>query len=219
MVKKYFILGTDTNCGKTYVTCSLLSYLQQQARKALAIKPVVSGCEEEGDVRTNPDIQALSLHNPAVSIDIAPWRFIQPLSPHLAARAEQKALDIEEIVAFCRQSQFHDYDDLLIEGAGGLLVPLNDKQTWLEMLKIMQFDLSVILVVGMTLGCLNHALLTAMALENAGIPCKGWIANEWDTQMLACEENKQTLKTKLAFPYLGHVPYGKSFVIEKGQSF
>lgn len=208
-MKPYFITGTDTDCGKTYVTCQLLDYFKAKNQRTMAIKPVVSGCWEEQGILVNEDILQLQSHNGLIDQDISPWRFGPPISPHLAAKQMGQELSIQAITDFCFSKAFTELDYLLIEGAGGLMAPLNDQETWLNFLSLSKIP--VILVVGIRLGCLNHALLTALALNKYQIHGVGWIANCLDKDMLALSENINTLQMKIEWPMLGIVPYGGSY--------
>lgn len=201
-MKRYFVVGTDTDCGKTYITSRLAQYFPHAA----AIKPVASGCTVHGQELLSAD--ALQLQQ-AVHLSLSlinPWRFKQPVSPHIAAQEEGARLCAQEIADYCLNLPLEDVTRLFIEGAGGLLVPLNEKETWLDFLKETGFP--VILVVGMKLGCINHALLTSAVLQFYEIPCLGWVANCIDPHMLALAENCATLKEKLPMPLLATVPFG-----------
>lgn len=204
-MRRYFIIGTDTNCGKTYVTCQLLDYLQKRDKRAIAIKPVASGCMEEDGELINEDVLHLQHYNGFPQKIISPWCFKSPVSPHLAAAEEGKVISAQRVAEFCYDKSFDDTDYLLIESAGGLLSPLNSHETWLDVLSYSQIP--VILVVGMKLGCLNHALLTTLALKTQGIECVGWIANCFDTDMLVLPENITTLTAKLNWPLLATINY------------
>lgn len=207
-MKSYFIIGTDTDCGKTYVTSALIDDLKAQQKTVMALKPVASGCERIGDHWMSGDAMRLQASLGDDTINICPWRFPLPISPHLAAEASGVALDLASIASFCQDEAWNAYDYLLIEGAGGLLVPLNDQETWIDVLKLTQIP--VILVVGMRLGCINHALLTITALDHHGIQCAGWIANCLDNNMLYLEQNIQTLRAKIPYPMLARVEQGGS---------
>jgi dethiobiotin synthetase len=200
-MKRYFITGTDTDCGKTYVTAKLLDFLN----KAVAIKPVASGCVKQDDQWVNPDAQILQQHCHLPLEHINPWRFQLPVSPHIAAKKEGASLLIPEIANYCMNFSSKGMECLLIEGAGGILVPLNERETWIDFLK--QTRIPVIIVVGLRLGCINHALLTQMALEINHLPCLGWIANCLDPNMLAIRENIDTLKNKMKMPLLATFTY------------
>lgn len=214
MIKTYFITGTDTDCGKTYATVALLQHLRRQNKIARAMKPVASGCYYEQGKWVNADVEQLTEANGTHLADICRWTFRSPVSPNLAAAEEGVAIHVAEIKAFYRDYPKSDLDYLLIEGAGGLLVPLNEQETWMDFL--VQTRVPVILVVGMRLGCMNHALLTAYALEKQHIPCCGWIANFLDPTMLAQTENLHTLQQWLRCPLLGTISYQGSFVQNRG---
>ncbi|WP_065232879.1 dethiobiotin synthase, partial [Legionella shakespearei] len=200
-MKRFFITGTDTDCGKTYVTRKLLQHFS----RAAAIKPVASGCSVVNGELINSDAQHLIQYSAMSMGQINPWRFSMPVSPHIAAFHENKRLSANEIADYCLNVQVDNADTLFIEGAGGLCVPLNEEETWMDFLKYS--DIPVILVVGMKLGCLNHALLTESALAAHNIPCVGWIANCIDPDMLALAENLETLKNKLKIPLLATIPF------------
>lgn len=205
-MKSYFIVGTDTNCGKTYTTCQIVRFLKDQQKQVLALKPIASGCVEQNGELINEDVISLQQANENTSFNISPWRYREPVSPHIAASIEGEQISTQEIVDFCTNKQFSNLDYLLIEGAGGLMVPLNEQDTWIDFL--LKSQISVILVVGMRLGCLNHALLTAHALKNYGITCVGWIANMIDPAMLFYESNLKTLEQRLEWPLLAKISYG-----------
>jgi len=199
-MKRYFITGTDTDCGKTYVTRQLIDYYAN----AVAIKPLASGCNKINNQLVNADAQQLIKNN--LTLDkINPWRFEMPISPHIAAEKAGKSIELTELVNYCTQFAVPDMDTLFIEGAGGLMVPLNTHHTWVDFLIIS--SIPVVLVVGMKLGCINHALLTESVLCSNGIECVGWIANCIDRQMLVLEENIKTLTQLLKAPLLAVIPY------------
>ncbi len=200
-MKRYFITGTDTDCGKTYVTSQLLNYYSN----AIALKPVASGCTKIGDELVNADAQELTKNNKLSLNIINPWRFELAVSPHIAAEKENKFINLSELVEYCTQFKSQETDILFIEGAGGLMVPLNKEHNWLDFLKLS--EIPVLLVVGMKLGCINHALLTISTLKTQGIACIGWIANCIEPNMLALEENIDTLDYLIDAPLIARVPY------------
>lgn len=203
-MKCYFIVGTDTDCGKTYVTANLVKTVP----KSMAIKPVASGCFELDNQRISADAMELQKHCNLNLDVINPWRFTRPVSPHIAAKEEGIHLSIAEIANYCLNLSLAHVEQLFIEGAGGLMVPLNDHETWVDFLIATRFP--VILVVGMKLGCINHALLTALALKSHNLQSVGWIANCIDPKMLALTENIETLQSMLNIPLLGVVPFAGS---------
>lgn len=207
-MKSYFITGTDTDCGKTYVTSQLVNYYQN----AVAIKPVASGCHKMGLDLVSSDAQELVKSNNLDLDFINPWRFELPVSPHIAAEKEGKSIQLAELVDYCTQFDLPGKDLLFIEGAGGLMVPLNNEHTWLDFLKVSQIP--VIITVGMKLGCINHALLTMETLKAHQIPCAGWIANCIDPQMLTFEENMNTLVHMMDAYCLALVPYNGKIQVE-----
>lgn len=208
-MNKYFITGTDTDCGKTYVTCQMLDYFRSKNKKALALKPIASGCKENQGILENEDVLNLQRHNSDSSYAINGWKFAPPISPHLAAKANNISLTAAEIAAFCSQKQFANFDPLFIEGAGGLMVPLNEKETWVDFLQLTKIP--VIIIVGLKLGCINHALLTAESLKYNQINAAGWIANCIDKNMLSLDDNILTLINKMQVPLLGTLSFQGTF--------
>lgn len=214
MVKTFFITGTDTGCGKTYLTCQLLDYLHSLGHSALALKPVACGLIQQDGIWVSEDVLLLEQHNQNAPDSICRWLLKEPVSPNFAAAHERKTLSIKDIADFCSASHFPELDYLLIEGAGGLMVPLNKQETWLDFLRLTAMP--VILVVGMRLGCLNHALLTATVLKEHDVTCAGWVANCLDNHMLALEDNIAWLSQTLNYPQLARVGYQASL---SSQSF
>lgn len=204
-MKTYFITGTDTDCGKTYVTCQILDHFNELNQQVYALKPVASGSFIENDQLYNQDIISLQQHNRHSNYPINKWQFLPAISPHLAAKQANDFLCIEKLANFCSADCYQQLDYLFIEGAGGLLAPLNDQHSWLDFL--IRMEIPVIVVVGIKLGCINHALLTDVVLNNSQIECAGWIANCLDKDMLALQENIETLRTKMSMPLIATIPY------------
>lgn len=200
-MQRYFILGTDTDCGKTFVTRKLMD----SVANSVAIKPIASGCIEKNGDLLSADAQVLQKNSPLTLEQITPWRFSNPVSPHIAAKEDGMRISIQDIADYCLQFNLPDTKTLFIEGAGGLMVPLNEEETWVDFLTLTKIP--VILVVGMQLGCINHALLTGRVLEGFGIECKGWIANCIDPAMLFLKENISTLIKGLKMPLLDTIPF------------
>jgi len=208
MRQKFFIAGTDTDAGKTLVASAFLNKAKQAEKKTVGLKPVAAGCEESPDGLRNDD--ALKLM--AQSTEDLPYEQVnpitlrEPIAPHIAAQRLRKPLSAERIVGLLRGVlMINRADFTLIEGAGGYRVPLNPRETMADVVK--ELKTPVILVVGMKLGCLNHALLTVEAIERDGIPLAGWVANRVDQDMEAYEENIETLHAMIHAPCLGEVPY------------
>ncbi|MEW8625204.1 MAG: dethiobiotin synthase [Candidatus Thiodiazotropha sp.] len=201
-----FITGTDTGCGKTEVTLGLMHKLQQQGEQVVGMKPIASGAASTDQGLRNEDalrIQAqATLELPYQQVN----RFAyQPaIAPHLAALQAGDPIDIAEIVEGY-QSLADRVDHVLVEGVGGWHVPLGEQDTLADLARAL--ELPVVMVVGMRLGCLNHALMTAECMLNAGVSFAGWVANQVDPEMSAREENLATLRTWLPAPCLGEIPY------------
>jgi dethiobiotin synthetase len=201
----YFITGTDTGVGKTAVTLGLMAHLQAQGKIVAAMKPVASGCECTAAGLVNDDALQLQRHS-SVTLPYAlvnPYAFEPPIAPHIAAVRAGVTIAIDTI-----RSAYAEIagavDCVLIEGVGGWQVPLNDDETLADLARAL--DLEVILVVGIRLGCLNHALLTAESIIASGCIPSGWVANRLPPGADSAEENINTLKTRLLFPFLGEVP-------------
>ena len=177
MAKAYFVTGTDTSVGKTTVTCALLAAAKAKGLITLALKPVASGCDETPDGLRNSDALALqkAMTVPLSYAEVNPVALVAPMSPHLAAKAAGRRLTLMQISGFCRGAMLHKADLYLIEGAGGWRVPISDRELLSGLPK--QLGLPVILVVGVRLGCINHATLTAEAILKDGVRLAGWVAN------------------------------------------
>ena len=205
-MRGYFIAGTDTGVGKTLIACALLHRLRQRGLKAVGMKPIAAGCERTAEGLINEDVEALraasSIALPREAINV--YAFEQPIAPHLAAANEGLRMDLGVI-----ERRFVDLaaraDAVIVEGAGGWLVPLNATETFADL--ALRLRLPVVLVVGMRLGCLNHALLTAEAIVARGLRMAGWVANHVDPAMACPEENVRSLQQRLSCPLLGRIPF------------
>jgi dethiobiotin synthetase len=198
----YFVTGTDTGVGKTLISCALLHAFAAQGRRVVGMKPVAAGCNDDGQ---NDDVlQLRAASNVQLGYEqINPYCFAPAAAPHLAAQLAGISVDFARITkAFSVLSA--QVDVVIVEGAGGLLVPLNDSKDSSHLMQ--ELRLPVILVVGMRLGCLNHALLTVEAIAARGLVLAGWVANVLD-DMEMLEENIAALKQRIAAPLLGVVPY------------
>jgi dethiobiotin synthetase len=210
MNNRIFITGTDTNVGKTYVAVELLQYLARRGFSTIGLKPVATGCQRQATELYNSDALALQQHatEPLPYERVNPIAFVEPVAPHIAAQKQNKSLDTDFILQTCSPALNHPADIVVIEGAGGWYLPLNHQQTMAEV--VVQWQASVILTVGMRLGCLNHALLTCRAIRQSGVPLLGWIANCIDEQMPYLTENIATLRAMMDCAYLGLIPYNQS---------
>jgi len=203
----FFLTGTDTSIGKTTVACALLQAANQQGLMTLGIKPIASGCEQTPDGLRNSDALLLqqysSLKLPYQEVN--PIALLEPFSPHLAAKHAGRRLTMNQLVGYTRATLTHRPQFVIVEGAGGWRVPISDREMLSSLPK--ELKVPVILVVGMRLGCLNHALLTAEAIIRDGLRLAGWVANVIDPNMAELEANIATLKQRLSAPCLGVVPY------------
>lgn len=203
----FFIAGTDTSVGKTHVTCALLHALRATGLNACGMKPVASGCAETAEGLRNDDALALlgASSAPVPYEWINPVALREPLSPHLAAAHDGVEIRLAPLYeAFERLRDIHDV--VLVEGVGGWMVPLSRGLMASDIAR--QWQLPVILVIGMRLGCLNHALLSARAIATDGCRLVGWVGNLIDPEMAAVEENLATLRQLLPAPCLGVLPHG-----------
>ena len=205
MPQSYFVTGTDTGIGKTIVSCALLSAYSARGNAVIGMKPVVTGrvCGEWADVKAI--VAASSIAAPREWVN--PYAFIPPISPHLAAKQAGMEIDIEIIrQAYCNLLKISDV--VVVEGVGGIMAPLNDRNDVADMAYAL--DLPIILVVGMRLGCLNHALITEKVIQASGLKLAGWVANQIDPQMDSFDENLHTLKERLNCPLLGVLPFERN---------
>lgn len=215
MSKRFFIAGTDTGVGKTTVSCALLKAAAQQGFSTLALKPVAAGCEETPEGWRNDDALLLmqAMSQPLSYDEVNPIAFPLPLSPHLAAQQAGRRVTIAQLTGFCRGSLSHRVDFALVEGAGGWRVPLNEREMLSALPKAL--NLPVILVVGLRLGCLNHATLTAEAILRDGLQLAGWVGNIVDPAMAALDDNIRTLRSLLPAPCLGVLPWSPTATAEE----
>ncbi len=202
----YFITGTDTDVGKTWISLGIIEALKQQGKKVGVMKPVSAGCQQTADGLRNNDALLLQQHsNVELNYDlINPYAFEPAIAPHIAAANTGIRVDIETLYQSLQTIE-QQSDCVVVEGAGGWLVPLNDFQTMADLAK--RFELPVILVVGMQLGCLNHALLSVQAIRATGLPLVGWVANQISAEMNCLDENIETLQQMIDAPMLGQIPH------------
>lgn len=224
----YFITGTDTHVGKTLISCALLQAFAAQGLRVVGMKPIAAGgslhsngasssvllagaegSNENGQHEVpqgdNDVIKLRAASNIFASLDqINPYLFSQPIAPHIAARNSDVHIEIARILQ-CYRELATQADVVIVEGIGGFCVPINESETSADMAQ--QLALPIILVVGVRLGCLNHALLTMSAIEASGLKCAGWVANVVDENMLARDENIEALQQRINAPLLGIVPW------------
>lgn len=199
----YFITGTDTNVGKTLVSCALLHGFAGQGLRVVGMKPVAAGCDEQD---MNEDVRQLLAASNVLATrgQVNPYCFVHAVAPHLAAQFVGIKINLLRIVESCRELT-SQADVVVVEGVGGFRVPLNDKQDGADLAK--QLKLSVILVVGMRLGCMNHALLTVESIAACGLQLAGWVANSVDGAMPMLDESVAALQQRINAPLLGVIPH------------
>jgi dethiobiotin synthetase len=206
MSKGLFITGTDTGCGKSEITLGLMQVLQQRGERVLGMKPVASGAEQTAWGLRNEDALNIQLQGSSeLPYEwINPFAYAPPIAPHLAAQSAGRPIDLQQIAGLFERLA-ERADRILVEGVGGWLVPLTEEATVADL--ALRLELPVILVVGMRLGCINHALLTDAAIRQSGARLLGWVANRVDRQMASFEGNLRTLRERLSAPCLGVVPW------------
>ncbi|MCP5159090.1 MAG: dethiobiotin synthase [Gammaproteobacteria bacterium] len=212
MRQAFFVAGTDTGAGKTLVTCALLHATRQLGLTTIGMKPIAAGVEDDGRNGDVTQLLAASSIQPPLAL-VNPFLYIPPIAPHIAAQEAGRPIDIETI----RQAftQLREQANVIwVEGVGGFRVPLDERSDSTDL--VAALDLPVILVVGMRLGCLNHALLTAEAMAVRGLRFAGWVANRIDPAMSRFEANVETLSAALEAPLLGITPYGANPVRAAG---
>ncbi|WP_026374521.1 dethiobiotin synthase [Aestuariibacter salexigens] len=203
----FFITGTDTDVGKTVVSTALLKTLNSQGLKTAAYKPVSAGCLDTEQGLRNADALAM-LEHCSVNLsyeEVNPIAFADPVAPHLAAHRVGQPIEFAAITRGYERLVAKQPDVIVVEGAGGWRLPL-EQDAYLSSFPML-FDMPVILVVGMRLGCLNHALLTCEAIQQDGLKLAGWVANEIDPGMAYLEDNLAALTHLLPAPLLGHIPF------------
>ena len=202
----FFITGTDTEIGKTLVAGALILKLRDQGINALGFKPVAAGTYQDlqGNI-LNEDIETLRIAanlEPDQNIT-SPYVFEMPIAPHLAAEKLGKRLDLDTMLDTYEKVSSQT-NCIIVEGAGGFLIPLNETENLSDL--VQKLKLPVIMVVGMRLGCINHALLTYEAILSRQITIAGWVANSLSSEMPFLQENIKTLQTKIQASFLGSIP-------------
>jgi len=205
--RSFFITGTDTGVGKTFFSCALLHAAANAGHSTAAIKPVAAGAEPMDEGLRNDDALALqaACTLPLSYGEVNPFCLPAPLSPHLAAAEAGRRLHADRIVGFCQGVLMQRAALTVVEGAGGWRVPINDNETLADVAK--RLRLPVIMVVGLRLGCLNHAMLTAEAIGRDGLTLAGWVANTLDPAMLSRDGNIATLERELMAPMVADIPW------------
>jgi dethiobiotin synthetase len=214
MKKAFFITGTDTGVGKTLVAGALLRAFVKQGNKAVGMKPVVAGSMETPAGLCYEDVENLRA---AGNVDV-PWELINPyaltlpIAPHIASAQMGVDIQLEKIVQSCLKLR-ELAEVVVVEGVGGFMVPLNDREDTADMAQLL--GLPVIMVVGLRLGCLNHALLSAQAIRQRGLTLAGWVANQIGPDMPFAQDNIAALEQRLDAPLIGVVPYRQGLSSEE----
>jgi|CXWL01.1.fsa_nt_gi dethiobiotin synthetase len=192
---KFFITATGTNIGKTFVTTTLCRQLIEAGKKVVALKPVISGYNPD-DLQNDTALILESCDLPITQENIekiSPWRFVAPLSPNMAAEKEEKKIDFDELISFCKNQGKTSADILLIEGVGGVCVPLNDKYTVLDWMVALP-DYKIILVAGSYLGSISHTLTAVQALTARNLKLHALIVSESENSSVSLAETVKTLE-------------------------
>ena len=204
-----FVTGTDTGVGKTLVACGLLRAHAARGMRVIGMKPVAAGALPEGGALVNEDVRALRLAGNVAAPDalVNPYCFEPAIAPHIAAQQAGVAIDLARLTnAFAALAA--RCDRVIVEGAGGFRVPLGPSWDTSDLARAL--DLPVVLVVGMRLGCINHALLSADAVRAAGLTLAGWVANHVDPALACADENVAALGERLRAPMLARVAFGEN---------
>jgi len=202
----FFVTGTDTGIGKTFVSCLLLQYFATQQKRVVGMKPVAAGSENGKwqDVELLRAASNVRVPDKAMNPYANPYAFAAPIAPHIAAKLENVTIDVSHIKsAYTELSR--QADVVVVEGVGGFMVPINAHATTADL--ACTLNLPVILVVGMRLGCINHALLTVQAIRHRHLLLTGWVANCIDPDMLMLDENIAALQERIDAPLLGKIPF------------
>ena len=201
----YFVTGTDTEVGKTLVSGALILKLRELGRNAIGFKPVVAGTYQgQNGEYINEDIETLRVaSNLPQTQSICPFVLDTPAAPHIVAKANGIELNVNKLLESFTGIQ-NENDFVVVEGAGGFIVPLNDHESLADFAQ--KIDLPIIVVVGMKLGCLNHALLTIEAIKTRKMKIAGWVANTLAQEMSLLNENIQSLQDRIDAPFLGMIP-------------
>ncbi|WP_027910055.1 dethiobiotin synthase [Pseudomonas sp. URMO17WK12:I4] len=207
MSAAYFVTGTDTEIGKTTIAAGLLHAACIAGRSTAAAKPVASGCQLTAEGLRNDDALALlaQCSLPLRYDEVNPLAFAPAIAPHLAARDIGVSLDVSTLEGAVQVILDKGADFTLVEGAGGWRVPLGGMATLADLARAL--NLPVILVVGVRLGCINHAVLSAEAILADGLPLAGWVANVVDPNVARLDDNLATLAERLPAPCIGQVPF------------
>lgn len=213
-----FVTGTDTGIGKTLVTCSIIHLLSKKGFPVAGMKPIAAGATWRHNKWHNEDTDMIiNTANISLQPDIvSPYLFKTAASPHIAASFENDIIQWSKIKKYYDQIKKRT-DSVIVEGVGGFMVPLSNHYTVADL--AVQFALPIVLVVGLRLGCINHALLTAESILSRNLHLAGWVANQTSPELSYCDENIASLEQLIPAPRLATIPYIKNISIEKAATY
>ena len=205
-MKSVFITGTDTGVGKTWVSCALMRQLIGEGLRVVGMKPVATGAiMQDGELRNDDAMQLMANANVDVPYEfVNPYCFAPAIAPHIAAHQPGTSISLD-VIQHAYRELAANADVVVVEGVGGWAVPINAQQTMADVATIL--NLPVVMVVGMRLGCLNHALLTAQSIQSTSLTLTAWVANIIDPVMPMLQKNIDTLKSHLNASLAAVVPY------------
>lgn len=204
MTQGFFVTGTDTGVGKTLVACSLLRAFAGRGQRVIGMKPVAAGIENGHYADVEALVAASNVQADRALVN--PYAFELPIAPHIAAEQAGVMMSLDAMLDSYR-ALVELADVVIVEGAGGFMIPLNDAETSADLACML--GLPVVLVVGMRLGCLSHALLTREAIAAQGLVCAGWVCNAIDASMLNFKENVESMEARLDAPLIASIPFLK----------
>ncbi|ARC55023.1 hypothetical protein AOQ88_02325 [Candidatus Riesia sp. GBBU] len=213
-----FVTGTDTNVGKTLVSCMILRSFYLHGYSVVGYKPVASGCYKDIGMIKSKDAELL-IENSSIKLDytlVNPISFLHSTSPDIASKISGKKISLKKITDGLNNLK-KLADIIVIEGAGGWHTPLSSKKMFSDWVKSQ--NLLIVLVVAIKLGCINHAILTVESIKNRNLSCVGWVANKISEDFKYYEKYLETLEKKLQIPYFGDIPFIKNLKINNIEKF
>ena len=206
MNNTFFITGTDTGIGKTFVTCILMQFIKFHHKKVIGMKPIAAGVDIKKGETANEDVNLLQYES-SLKLkvgEINTYSFDEPIAPHIAAQKYNIEIDFKKIKLHAETLKSRT-DYLLIEGAGGYFVPLGESTSIADLVD--ELNVPIIVVIGIKLGCINHSLLTIEAILKRRQKIFGWVANILDNNMLEVDANISSLKQRIKQPLIATIPY------------
>lgn len=212
-LKGFFITGTDTDVGKTEVAAGLIKKISSMGHQVAGMKPIASGCDEtDSGLRNSDALQLIDAANSNISYDlINPYTFKAAIAPHIAADQNRVEIDME-VILDCYRQIAEKAEVVVVEGVGGWAVPISKTSRMDDLAQAL--DLPVVLVIGIRLGCINHALLTYEAIKAKGLHVAGWVANYVSPKDLCLEEQKQSISERISAPLMGEIPFNATINAE-----